>query len=327
MIRRLTVVFLVLALAALAAVAQADVQHESITEYRFSGTAGKIAKLFGLNKPIHTVEYYQSDIKRTDMLDKKGRVETSEIIDLADEMFISINHKKKQYTRMSFDQWREQLAELTGDMEDEELGPEEDMEDVESEREFSYTLDVKVADEAEEVNGRQAKKMTITIEVFSKPTGSQEDSVKEMTIVSDNWLSAEMEGSEEIEQFNMKLLEKLSVDPAAVQMNSIYAGIAQSLPELAGAMEEVDEQGEEFDGIPIKSVTVFESVKGPEDEQEEESGGGMFGGLKKKAAAKVLGGGSSSSKVLEVHSDIRVHSTEPLAEGTFAIPSGYKLKN
>jgi hypothetical protein len=317
-----TFAVLILILLAFSLTAQADVRHETVTEYAFSGTAAMMAKILGLTKPIHSAEYYRGDFKRTDVLDNKGKMQSSDIIDLQREMFITMDHKKKTYTELSFEQWRRQLAELGDDMAQYES---EDEEYPESDREYSYALIVEVSDAPEQVNGREATKLTMVIEVFSKAAGSDEDSVKEMTITSDTWLTTELEGTSEIESFNARLFEKLGVDPAAQELSSMLDQIAASMPLLADAIEKLHEQGEQLDGLPIRSVTVFESEQQPGDDAEEQSGGGLFGGLKKKAASKVLG--QKSSRVLQITTEIIERSTDGVSDEMFAVPPGYKLKS
>jgi hypothetical protein len=318
----------VVMLLALSLCAQADVRHESVVEYKFSGTLGTVMKVFGLSKPIHTVDYYKGDIKRSDVLDKKGRVRTSVIIDLENELFISVDHKKKRYTQMSFDEWRRNMRETMQEIEELEAEQEEDQN--EYEREYSYDFDIQVADEPEEVHGFQANKMTMTVDVYSREKGSDEDPVKEMTIISEHWLSPELDGNDEIQAFNMKLMKKLAMDPEEAEMASMFEQLSQTNPQLAEAMKRMEDEETKLDGVPIKTVMVFEAYK-PESEEEpeeESGGGGLFGGLRKKATKKVLGdGGEDSGKVLELKSDILEHSTSAIDSESFAVPEKYKLKN
>ncbi|MBD3218969.1 MAG: hypothetical protein GF310_11895 [candidate division Zixibacteria bacterium] len=312
--------------------AQADVRHESVIEYKFSGALGTVMKVFGMGKPIKTVEYYSDNVMRSDELDKKGKVRNSEIIDLEKELFISIDHKKKRYTQMTFDEWRQQLEEMMANYEEMQAEQEEEEYEEEGGREYTYEMDIQVADETEEVNGFEARKMTMTIDVYSKEKGSDEEPVKEMTIISDHWLTPELEGNQMIQDFNRRLAEKLGMNPEEGQMASMFQQIAQSSPELVDAMQKMEAEGEGLDGVPVKTVTVFKSVKTPEDESEQEEeesgGGGLFGGIKKKAAKKVIGGGDDEPDVLlELHSNIMDHSTEELEATTFTVPEKYKLRD
>lgn len=321
-------VFAVLVLFFMSLCARADVRHESVIEYRFSGTLGTVMKVFGLEKPIHTVDYYKGDIKRSDVLDKKGRIRTSEIIDLENELLISVDHKKKRYTQMSFDEWRQKMQEALQEIH--EMETEREEEQAEYEREYSYDFDIEVADKPEEVHGFEASKLTMTVDVFSREKGSDGDPVREMTVITDHWLSPELAGNDEINFFNTKLMEKLAVDPEEAEMDRMFEQLSQTNPQLAEAMKRMEDEKSKLDGVPIKTVMVFEAYK-PESEEEPEEetgGGGLFGGLKKKATKKVLGGGGEDSgKVLEIKSDILEHSTSAIDSDSFTVPENYKLKN
>jgi len=306
---------------------QADVKHETEGQYKFSGALGTVMKIFGMGKPIHTVEYYMGDFKRTDKLDKKGKVRTSDIIDLANERFVSIDHKKKKYETHSFSEWKDRMQQAFGGAEVEE--PED--QEYESEYEYSFKLDMQLADQPEDIHGRLAKKLTVTADVFAKKKGSEEDPVKQMSITSHNWLSTEIDGNDEIMAFNQKLVTKLGIDPKAKEMASMFKKISESNPELAEAMRKLEAEGKELEGVPVKTITTFTSYPQPEEEQEEEeesSGGGMLGGLKKKAASSVFGGKKKAGpkKVLDINHVVMDHSTAGLSADMFGIPDKYKEK-
>jgi len=309
-------------------IGKADVSHETIVAYKFAGTLGKVMSVFGVGKPIHNIEYYKGDIKKIDTLDKKGKVRSSEIIDLVNELFISIDHKKKRYTQKTFEEWRKKMQAAMGEMgevEEEEYSA--DDEKSESEREYSYEIDIQTSEEPEEINGFQSKKMTVTVELYSKKRGSEEEPVKEMIITSDNWLSDDISGNDEIIAFNQKLMEKLGFNPVAGKMADMFKQLSESNPQLASAMQKMESEDKKLDGIPVRTITVFTSTKPKEEEQEEEkSSGGLFGGLKKKAAKKILGDGSGPKEVLDIKSNILSHSTDNLDADSFKVPVKYKLK-
>ena len=102
----LTLILIVLLTAGLAA----DVKQKKKTEFKFSGTIGTVMKLFGAGKPVYTMEYLSGNSYRQDSMDKKGKkVESSQIILLDEEVLINIDHKKKKYTKMTFEEWREYI--------------------------------------------------------------------------------------------------------------------------------------------------------------------------------------------------------------------------
>jgi len=310
---------------------QADVIQESVTKTKFHGTLGIAMKIFGGNKPIHTITYYKGNIMRADMLSKKGKLESSEIIDLDNELFISLNHKKKKYSQMTFEEWRQQIKESMEQFQDMESGGTTETES-ESEMKWSMSYDVDKAGK-EEVNGRNADKVIMTIKLESEGTtetddGETEEYKGEMIITSSHWMVPELEGNDEIAAFNQKFIKKLGLDPEEGQMQNMWETIFASYPQLREAGEKMGNETEALSGTAIKIQTVYESqgdVKAKKEDEKDEiptSLGGLAKGLGKKALSK---DDSGPKTLMEMSTDILKQEVISVDANLLIIPEKYKL--
>ena len=100
----------------------ADVKYVSTTQLQMEGAVGTMMKLFGAGKLVKTVDYYKGDLKRSDTFDKKDKIESSQIVDLDKELFINVDHRKKEYSQMTFDEWQEMMKSAMEKISNEEYG-------------------------------------------------------------------------------------------------------------------------------------------------------------------------------------------------------------
>lgn len=324
----------VICVALLSGMAVADVTIESETKTEFKGTLGTMMKLFGGGKPSTDIVYYSGNLRRSDHLDKKGKVRTSEIIDLDQELFITLNHKKKRYTQQSFAEWRQQMEEAmtktqTMQAEQEETGPDED-----SLPQFTVDFNVEPTGKVEQINGRQAREVVVTISVKPADTAQtaeegEETPGGEFNIKSINWIADDVQGNDEIRQFAVKLAEKMGIMPDKQKMADMWNQVMMSYPQIGDAVERLDEETEALEGTVVRTHTVFESVpppRGEDDEEDEEeeskSVKGLLGGFGKKMMKKDKPEGPQV--LLELHSDIKRQDITPVDPALFVIPEKYK---
>jgi hypothetical protein len=213
--RKLFILAMFLAVLFMAANIQADVKKESTTQLDFKGTLGAIMKFFGAGKPSTTAEYYKGDVYKSDTIDEKGNVTRSEIIDLDRELFISIDHKKKQYSQMTFDEWRKMIEDNIQKMESEQEKTKED----EPKVEWDFKIDISKPGETEMIAGKKAEKVIIKLEITSKSTQKDAETSQvqtmqgDMIVTSTNWMVDAKEEQKEIESFQKKLAKNLAFCP------------------------------------------------------------------------------------------------------------------
>ena len=310
----------------------ADVVHESKTQMTLLGSLGTLSKILGLGKPIQTIDYYAGNKMRSDVLDDKGKVKTSEIIDLDKELFITLDHKKQKYTQVTFADWRQQLQDAMAKMEEskEEQGEESEQ----PQNEWAVTYDISRPEGTENVNGRVTAKVIVTVIAKEKPktsggTPAEDTAGAEMRMTSTSWICPRLEGSDEIDAFNQKLAKKLGFSFDEAQTRSMWEQIMQSYPQIKDISETAKEKGGGLEGTPVRTNVVYETigkVKPTDEENQEEapaSIGGLIKGLGKKAVKKDEDQGPKP--LIEMTSDILRQEVTPVDQAMFTVPEKYKL--
>ncbi len=329
---------LIISVLALGASSLPDVKTTSTTKLTFKGTLGTMMKMFGGNKPITSTQYIQGNKSRTDNVNEEGKLTTSTIVDLEREVFINIDHKKKEYTEMTFEYYRNMLKNMGGK-------PEEKPEREKSAPEVKVSFDVKVDKTGEKKNiaGYNAEKVILTMTAQGEKQ-AEDGNVGEMekggmVITSANWLSTEVKGYAEVITFHKAFAEKLGMKPGGS-----WAGMLEkSSPQLAEAMKKLEEEGKKFQGVSLLTESVFETwaqASGaqagapeamPEEQEKPKSAGGLLGGLGKKLGQKAMkkddsAGSSGRNVLMESVTEISEISNASLNSGLFVVPAGYKKK-
>jgi len=312
---------------------QADVKKESTTQLDFKGTLGAIMKFFGAGKPSITAEYYKGDIYKSDAIDEKGKLTRSEIIDLDRELFISIDHKKKQYSQMTFDEWRQMIEQNIQKM---ESTKEDQAKEDEPEVEWDFRIDISKPGETEMIAGKKAEKVIITLEITAKATDKDTKTEQgDMIVTSTNWMVDEPEGQKEIDNFHKKLFKRLGVLPGKGGLEEMMSKINQSNPKLAEAINKMQGESKKLSGVPLRTQTVYETksaatTPGDQEEMKKEteiptSIGGLMKGFGKKIA-KPDKEKSDQNILMESKTEVTTFGVTSIDSKEFEIPGNYKLQ-
>lgn len=317
--------------------ARADVKRETITKMDFKGTLGTIMKLFGAGKPMRTVEYYKGNLFRSDNIDEKGRILTSRIIDLDRELFVTIDHKNKQYTQMTFEEFRQMMAESLEKM---KSGQEKGKKD-EPQVQWDFKISVTKTGDTETIAGQSAEKVIIKMEVTSKTTqpGTNQTPAEtfqgDLIVTSDNWMVKSIEGQNEINQFHLHLAEKMGLTPSQNSLEQLMKQLSQSNPQLADAMKKLQEESKKLSGVPVRTHTIYESKprstavsEGESDKKNTEiptSVGGLLKGFGKKVV-KTDKPDASANVLMEVNDELVSAELLSVDSSQFEVPAGYKLQ-
>lgn len=349
--KRISVIVLCFLLAG-ATTSFSDVKYESETLLNIEGAVGKMMKVFGAAKPVKTVDYYRGDLKRSDSFDKKGKLNTSQIIDLNKELFISIDHQRKQYTQMTFDEWRQMLESTMQQVGENAQAETQQPDESEADVDWNLKVDVQKTGEKETIAGKSCEKVILTLDMDAKVTeknteeGQAPDSARGgMVVTSTQWLyKGNSAAKKEMDDFNLRMAKKLGMMPGKASFKDMMAQVVQSNSQLGDAIEKLQEEGKKMNGMPMRVHTVYETKVDPEtakkmnEERAKEdkdehmkiptSVGGLLGGFGKKMMKKKM---QKDEPVKErnalMHSDTNVLSlaTSPLAGSLFEIPAGYKM--
>lgn len=322
---------LVVALATVA-FANPGVKHVSTTTVKFHGFLGTMMKMGGGNKPMTQTVYVQGAQQRTDHLDDKGELRTSNIVDLDREVFINVDHKKKQYTEMTFAEWKARLEKLKAQ------GTDKPQKQSQSDVKVEFDLKVDRTNERQTIAGFNAQKSILTM----KAKGEQQASANSpggsgaMTIVSHHWLIKDVAGYEEMQTFQRKFAEKMGMQFTEAGAESFMQALSKMNPDMVKSMEKLAEEGKKLEGFAVKTETSFETEGGSsaqmnanasESNTQEmpSSVGGLLGGLGKKMAKKPQEGNAAGKNVLfESTTETVEFKTGTLKAELFGAPEEYK---
>ncbi len=331
----------------------ADVKYVSTTSLEFEGTVGTMMKLFGGGKPVKTVDYYKGNLKRSDSYDKDGDLESSQIIDLDKELFISVMHNKKEYSQMTFDEWKNMLQSSMESLgEGEQENAEAESEESETEVEWDFKVDIDETGDTETIAGKKTDKVVVTLDLDAKVTAESEDGGEPetaqggMIVTSSNWMYDGGDAAKkEMDDFNRRFAEKIGILPQDMNATEMMADVFQQNSQLGEAIKKMQEEGEKLQGVPMRVETVYETKVDPETlekmkeekaKQEEDekteiptSVGGLLGGFGKKLMKKQLEkedeGPKERNTLMNSVTNVLEFETTSLDASLFDVPSDYKL--
>ncbi len=316
---------------------RADVKQVSESRVQFKGTLGAVMRFMGANKPIRTATYLKGNVLRTDHFDKKGKLTNSQIIDLDKGLILQIDHKKKKYTQMTLEEWKEMIQasmEAFGQPA-EETEPEEEQK---TRVEWDFQVDVQKPGDHRKIAGYEAEKAILTITVTGRTMEEQESGEMEETgrgglkVISTIWLGKSVAGMEEMKAFRQRLAEELGFQPGEGGMKRMLKAIAESHPAIVAALERVKKETEKLEGVPLETHTVYaswgETKKQESMEEEEEvpkSVGGLLKGFGRKLRKKKKKDKNKPNVLMETRNRTVELKTKSLPADLFAAPQGYKL--
>lgn len=339
LVRTITVVLCLFAIPAYLAAGPPDITKKSKSKTEFTGMLGTMMKLFGGSKPTYEREILKGNIKRVDKMDKKGKLKESQIIDLDREVFITINHKKKKYTEMTFAEWRQMmesgLSGLFSRPQEEQAG---EGEEAKPEVHFKFDVSVDTPGDRQEIAGYETEKVVLTLkleaegETQDEATGETVKGRGGLIVRSTNWIATSIKSQEE-KDFSVKLAKKLNMNPSEGDWQGLMAKVKESNPELAVAMQRLMEESKKLEGVALKRENIFETwgesdkketVESDNSAKPPKSVGGFLKGFGKKFAKKKKKKDGGPNVLLKTIEEISEFSTAPVRDDAFAIPAKYK---
>ncbi len=345
-----TVVLTMAAVMALSSFVVADVTHVSETSMKFEGAVGVVMNIFG-GKPAKTVDYYKDSVHRSDSFDNKGNIENSQLIDLENELFITLMHKKKQYTQMTFDEWKEFMQSQLEGIGDAVDSSEAESEESNAEVNWDIKVNVNETGEKQTIAGKQTNEVVLTLDLDAEVTAENEESGETesakggMIVTSSNWLyKGGDKAKAEMDEFNKSFAEKIGILPDDVNFKEMMADAIQQNSQLGDAIQKLQEESEKLDGMAMRVETVYETKIDPEtlkkmqeekarQEKEERkeiptSVGGLLGGIGKKALKKKMQkdqGPKERNTLMTTVTEVLEFETTSLEKSLFKVPADYKL--
>lgn len=177
---------------------------------------------------------------------------TTEIIDLDKETITNIDHTKKTYTTMTFQQMKEQMEAAMRKAKEEQAkrSSEPAGEPAAQENNVDMNFDVKVrnTDATKEVAGLSTKEaiLAMTLEGRDKKTGEK----GAMAMTNDMWMAPEIPGYAEVRDFQVRFAKKMG----QVMGGAMNMQMLAMQPGMGEGMAKMVEEMSKLKGVPMLQV-------------------------------------------------------------------------
>jgi hypothetical protein len=334
--------FLLIAALAVVSASDAGAQHlryktKTKMNLEFLGFLGSL-----LDSEMVEEVSINGNVKRVD------RKDASTITNLDTEQVISLNHKRKEYSVITFDEMVEMFKAATayGDAKLEEA--QADLEEMDESSEYKVTFDLRVEDtgKSKKVAGNKADQKVLIIEtVFEPEDEAAADSLPSTALyaVNDIWLSDNVPEMRVNDEFNQKMGEIAQEEFTQSNMSTVISALLKSDPRVSEAMEKAQDGINELEGTTLLSVMHIVTVPPDmeldlelalgEKEKPKKKGGGFGSFLKDAAKAQGVNVGDDDEKSDDPPEQMTLFSMESRTEDIsdksrnadyYQIPNNYK---
>ncbi len=166
----------------------------------------------------------------------------TEIIDLDQQTMTSIDHDKRTYSVVTFQEIQDQMAKAA-----KQKGAQPSSSNG---SQMSFTAHISSNGATREIDGKTAKEALITLTMVAN-TGDNSNTKAGMAATSEMWLVADEPGLAEMRRFNERLAKELSFDAEGSAMSSLLA----AQPGGAQALAELRKESAKMSGLPVLQVT------------------------------------------------------------------------
>jgi len=307
-----------------------EVRYETVTTFKLGGTLGTAARFMGVGKPHTDTTYLKGDVLRIDSGDQ------SRIIDLDRELFIDVDHAKKQYSVLTFAEFQQRLQAMMDTARQKAAGqpaasPAEPTGTQADSSHVKLTGSVKLerTGKTQSIDGHECDEAVLSMAVQGADTVKSDTATLYAT--SDMWLAKDVAAYDQVHAFYRKLGEKLG-QPWRASAADIGKLLSQSSPEAADSYRKLAEDASKLQGAPLMTVLKIETAASGQSTEEakkkEDSGGGLGGFFKKKIEKKIekkVEGGDQGDRALLFESTTKLQnlSTASLDASLFQPPAGY----
>lgn len=212
----------------------ADFQYEQTTKV----TGGFVASLGRLGGKALT------EPQKTTMLVKGNRMATvspgsTQIVDLDKETITNVDHERKTYSVMTFQQMREQIENAMKELD----GRQQQQQG--SGADLRFDAKVRETGKTQDVSGLPAKQFVLTMSMIGTDTKSGQSGA--MHITNDMWVATGMRGYDEVRKFQERMAQKLG---------TVFQGMSPGMlqPRMGKGLAEMAKEMSKLDGIPVMQV-------------------------------------------------------------------------
>lgn len=320
-----------------------DVTIKSSSQLKLAGALGTMMRMLGNSGNTQETTWISGSKLRRDTGDN------GVIIDLDAGRIVSLAHKERSYTTMTFAEVAEMMNRAAAQMQQSMAQSRGEIEKAQQEAQkegaelqLEYKVAVEPTNETRQVAGVPTKRalMTLTVEARAKAEGEPQQSGS-FVILTDMWRTTDATARRLVDDFYKAYAEKAGQEFA--RGSAGFQALFSQDPRMGKAMEAAAKEMRKLEGVSLHTTThvvvvpqgqAFDraAALGGAQEQRQSGGGGMFGRLRE--AARQAGQADQQQKnaeakqstLMTVVEETREISGGPVAADRFTIPSGYREK-
>ncbi len=301
----------------------ADFSYKTETKATGGAMAGALRMAQKMSKTARSAMEGATYVKGNRVASQAGN--TISVMDLDASTVTMIDHDKKQYSVLTFEEYGQYMARIA-----EKAQRKKDVE-------VRYAVNIKDGGKKEAIDGNQASLTILALTV--EATGNKGESGA-MEMVNDLWLAKGIDGYEEVNAIHKRLSEKLYGS-----MGGAFGAVGPMIQQQGGAaaLQEFQQKAALLDGVPVLTVVrmaaagnsasmMADAGKIPSEKADEGGdkpnmgsilrGMGGFGGGGR--GNQNSGGGEGSGTLIEMTVRAYGFSNAPVQDSVFQVPSGYK---
>ena len=266
------------------------------------------------------------------MIDKYS----TQIWDLDAETLTRIDHEKREYSVVTFAQFKEAMEKMMQSMR---------VDPAKADADLDYKFDVKETGRTKTVAGQKANEILMLMDLQATDRKSKQAAEMETQISA--WMASKIAGYEEVTAFYQRMAQKMAFNPAGATNPVAFAG----RPEVARGMAAVAAKMQKMNGTPVLQIIrmgpkgqlpapeTFGEPRAAQPEGERPNmrdavlgglGGGFGLGRRKKQdnppADQPKGGAPNpdAGLLMEMTTETTSVSAAAVDASRFALPTGYK---
>ncbi|HZC44063.1 MAG TPA: hypothetical protein VE195_07810 [Acidobacteriaceae bacterium] len=212
---------------------------------KFASHFSKQAKEIGA--PVISSVYVQGN--RMARIDPQ----TIQIIDLDAETITNVDLQKHTYTRMTFEQMRQQFEQAVQQAKEQQAKQQPSAPAAEQKPnnvQVSFKVNVRNPGTTKQVSGVDANEAILTMEMIGTDTTNGQQGA--FAITNDMWMAPEIPGYDELRDFQKKFAIKMG---QAFSGSGLAASLTAMQPAAAEGMSDMVKEMSKLKGIPVEQIT------------------------------------------------------------------------
>jgi hypothetical protein len=178
--------------------------------------------------------------------------DTSEIIDLDQETITHIDHTKKQYSVVTFQEMRAAMEEAAKKAQQQPVTPEQPAAPSAPPPEVHFKVSVNNTGASKQVAGLSAAESILKMSIEAKDQKSGQTG--NMAMTNDMWMAPEIPGYSEVRDFNSRMAAKMGTVFSGPTSSLMSPQTVQAQPGMFSGMADMAKEMSKLKGVPVSQI-------------------------------------------------------------------------